>query len=73
MTALSLPRLDPSRLRRALGAGTIWGVVVAGGLTVVDALGCGVCLDALPATVATALLAGFATISPLVYFAPRAT
>ena len=62
----SLSQLDAAALRRGLVAGTGWGLIVAAGLTAVEAWRCGVvCLDAAAFTALMASAVGIVTIGPL--------
>ncbi len=60
------PRLDASALRRAVLTGSAWGLIMAAGMTALDAARCGfVCLDAAAFNAAVAVAAGIVTIGPL--------
>ena len=69
MTALPFPRpalrLDARALRRALLAGSAWGLLLAAGFTAVEAWQCGVvCLDTAAITAMVAGAAGIPTLGP---------
>ncbi len=63
---VSLLQLDATALRRGVVAGTGWGIIVAAGLTAVEASQCGViCLDAAAFTALISSAVGIVTIGPL--------
>jgi hypothetical protein len=70
--ALNLPRLPamPPALRRGLVGGAAWGLALAIGLIVVEAVQCGaLCVPDALATLAVAIPAGIVTMGPLVALA----
>ncbi len=76
MTALPFPRpalrLDARALRRALLAGSAWGLLLAAGFTAPEAWECGgVCLAKAANTPMGAAAAGIVTIGPLAAIGAR--
>ena len=76
MPALPFPRpalrLDARALRRALLAGSAWGLMVAAGFTALDAWRCGIVgLDTAAITAMVAAPAGILTIGPLAAIGAR--
>lgn len=67
-------RLTPQAAKRALIAGSAWGVTMGAGLTVVGFLDCGVvCLSDVALTTGISVAAGVCTIGPLAAFARNET
>jgi hypothetical protein len=70
--SLARTHATPGALRRGLIAGSAWGVVMGAVLTAVTAWNCGiVCIPDVAVTIATAVVAGIATIGPLAAFGAR--
>ena len=69
----TMPRLAAGALRRAILAGTGWGMAMGIALPVFNFFGCGtICLSDIALTTAVSIAAGIATIGPLAAFYPRA-
>jgi len=67
--AIKALRPSPAAARRAILAGTSWGLVVGLGLPILTFLGCGmICLSDIALTTAIAVPAGILAIGPLAAF-----
>jgi len=66
-------RFNKPAILRALGAGTVWGLVLSAGFTAMMVASCDpVCLDGIAAMTATNIAVGAAVIGPLAAIAPTA-
>ena len=65
-------RLTRSDLKRAVAAGSLWGVTVTAGLTAMSAWQCGgVCLPQVAVTAALSLCCGIFGLGPLAVYGRR--
>jgi hypothetical protein len=79
MTALALrlrrinvPQLPRGSVFRMVAGGTLWGLMLSGGLLALTFHGCGtVCLGDALVTTALAVVAGIATIGPVTILSAR--